>query len=861
MAALFSLFSKHNCKNVFICLPASFCLSKTLKPKHFEKLNQPLSKISRYLRLVFLLFRSLLSIFTELTYLPRLMVMDTPLLETLEPNSVPHQNLDGSSFVLRKQTLDGHFLAPPSSNSGGVSPILVVKKTLDQSSISPSNDAITGSEPSMEGAKIVDDNHNNYQQALVLYDASNLDGSLGAGRIGENQSCYVLKDEDNEGLYDDGSPYRQHRDDDHHDVDDPDYRVSPQSHLAHSSNDWGKRRFVNKDWWSPHGESLEIKPTGVGAGLENLGNTCFINAILQCFTHTVPFVQGLRSCNHVKPCHGASEGFCVVCTLCDHIDLSLASSGKVISPTKLFENLNYISSSFERYQQEDAHEFLQCLLDRLEQCCLDIKKMDKSLPSPGDNNIVERTFGGLLISKLRCCNCGHCSDTYEPLIDLSLEIEDVDSLQSALESFTKLEKIEDSETKFTCENCKEVVSVEKQLMLDRAPSVAAFHLKRFKTDGSSIVKIDKHVEFPLELDLQPYTSDDENSDVESKYQLYAIVEHTGYSPTYGHYFSYIRSSPGTWHRLNDSRVTRVQEEFVLSQDAYILFYSKQGTAWFSSLLEAEKLCLDRNISNLSPKSVLDNMDNDCTTYCSVAKANDCEANESRDSAGGSSAQFSCERRPECVEVNEIKDDAEGISACQSSGSRQNVIDFNGAGNDAPIISSSVDFNDARNDAPIISSSVTLRANECHDGIFNSEKIHKMPSLEENNCNPGVDKLKSNDAFHPLTPPRSPSPDVYSGKPSETSYHHISSEHLKLENKVKCKRTLEQDAKDLERQEALRCLNKNMSGSRRSKLMAAINDGSSNKKRKLNSSPCRRRASPRSGRRKHNHSSVARRVTI
>lgn len=87
------------------------------------------------------------------------------------------------------------------------------------------------------------------------------------------------------------------------------------------------------------------------------------------------------------------------------------------------------------------------------------------------------------------------------------------SLGSALESFTKLEKIEDPETKFTCEKCKEEVSVEKQLMLDKVPSVAAFHLKRFKTDGSYVVKIDKHVEFPLELDLKPYTSGGQNSDV------------------------------------------------------------------------------------------------------------------------------------------------------------------------------------------------------------------------------------------------------------------------------------------------------------------------------------------------------------
>lgn len=114
--------------------------------------------------------------------------------------------------------------------------------------------------------------------------------------------------------------------------------------------------------------------------------------------------------------------------------------------------------------------------------------------------------------QLRCCSCGHCSDTREPLIDLSLEIEDVDSLPRALESFTKIEKINDSETKFTCENCKEEVSVEKQLVVDEAPPVAAFHLKRFKTDGNYVEKIDKHVEFPLELNLKPYTSGN-NSDV------------------------------------------------------------------------------------------------------------------------------------------------------------------------------------------------------------------------------------------------------------------------------------------------------------------------------------------------------------
>lgn len=128
-------------------------------------------------------------------------------------------------------------------------------------------------------------------------------------------------------------------------------------------------------------------------------------------------------------------------------------------------------------------------------------------------------------TQVRCCKCGHNSDTYEPLIDLSLEIEEVDSLENALKSFTKVESIEDTE-KFTCDSCKEQVQVEKQLMLYQAPSVAAFHLKRFKSDGVDVEKIDKTVEYPLDLDLAPYTkgSNDENVCSYMKYMLFFVFE-------------------------------------------------------------------------------------------------------------------------------------------------------------------------------------------------------------------------------------------------------------------------------------------------------------------------------------------------
>ncbi|XP_059444666.1 ubiquitin carboxyl-terminal hydrolase 20 isoform X2 [Corylus avellana] len=613
---------------------------------------------------------------------------------------------------------------------------------------------------------------------------------------------------------------------------------------SHGSSPWPSCSSSRGTWSSsPSALSFsigDIKPS-MGAGLANLGNTCFINAVLQCFTHTVPLVQVLLSCSHAMPCDRGSEGFCVLCALIDHVERSLASSGGVISPLKLVDNLNHISSFFQRYQQEDAHEFLQCFLDKLERCCLDLNIKDKTL-LPQDNNLVERVFGGRLVSKLRCCNCGHSSDTYEPLIDLSLEIEDVDTLPSALESFTKVEKIEDSETKFTCENCKEEVLVEKQFMLDQAPSVAAFHLKRFKTDGSFVEKVDKHVQFPLELDLQPFTTGSQHNNVELKYNLYAIVVHIGFSSTSGHYFCFIRSSPATWHRLDDSKVTSVAEEFVLSQEAYILFYAREGTPWFSSLMEAQKPLFDPNIFNTSPKSVLDNADSVCASYPSVAGIINCDANESRNAAEGNSSMFSCGSRQEGVEVNEARDAAAGSSGYLSCRSKQDELRSN----------------DPKDGTPMDYTSTQLGAHTRCDGSYNDEKLCTTSSLGGNSCQKGIDEVKD-DGFHSLTPPGSPSPDKASLASPGVTYH-IPRNHLKKEKQVSCKKQLNKalEDSDSERREAVRYLSKSAPHGRNTKLLAAVlgshSDGPLNKRKRMVSSPCKKTSTP-SARRKPNHGSI------
>ncbi|MFQ6648066.1 hypothetical protein Gotur_021256, partial [Gossypium turneri] len=44
------------------------------------------------------------------------------------------------------------------------------------------------------------------------------------------------------------------------------------------------------------------------------------------------------------------------------------------------------------------------------------------------------------------------------------------------------------------------------------------------------------------------------------------------------------------------------EVAVLSQEAYILLYAKQGIPWFSTAIEVQKPCADPGISDSSPKS-------------------------------------------------------------------------------------------------------------------------------------------------------------------------------------------------------------------------------------------------------------------
>ncbi|KAG1326583.1 ubiquitin carboxyl-terminal hydrolase 23 [Cocos nucifera] len=235
--------------------------------------------------------------------------------------------------------------------------------------------------------------------------------------------------------------------------------------------------------------SFRITFRRIGAGLQNLGNTCFLNSVLQCLTYTEPFAAYLQSGKHKSSCHTA--GFCAMCALQNHVMIALQSTGKILSPFHLVKNLRSISRNFRNSRQEDAHEYMVNLLESMHKCCLPSGVPSES-PIAYEKSLVHKIFGGRLRSQVKCMQCSYCSNKFDPFLDLSLEIVKADSLRKALARFTAVEQLDGGERQYQCQRCKEKVRALKQLTIHKAPYVLTVHLKRFSSHIPG-QKIDKNV--------------------------------------------------------------------------------------------------------------------------------------------------------------------------------------------------------------------------------------------------------------------------------------------------------------------------------------------------------------------------------
>ncbi|KAG0020980.1 hypothetical protein BGZ81_009125 [Podila clonocystis] len=306
----------------------------------------------------------------------------------------------------------------------------------------------------------------------------------------------------------------------------------------------------------------------VGPGLGNMGNTCFLNSVLQCLTYTPPLAMYLLSSQHGDSCK--ASGFCMMCLLEKHVMRCFSHNLKEsIYPKVIVGRLRNIGKQFRIGRQEDSHEFARYLIDALQKSCLEgyDSKMDNRIK---ETTFIHQVFGGYFQSQVKCMKCGYESNTYETYLDVSLDIKGAESVQSAFRDYIKPEILSKS-NQYKCDKCKVLVNARKQMTIYDAPKILSVHLKRFTFTGQ---KINRHVKFDTKLELNSVMSTNKKHP-ELSYGLYAVLVHAGGSCHSGHYYCYVKGSNGSWFSMNDSHVSPVSLQTVLSQTAYMLFYAQE----------------------------------------------------------------------------------------------------------------------------------------------------------------------------------------------------------------------------------------------------------------------------------------------
>ncbi|XP_059344173.1 ubiquitin carboxyl-terminal hydrolase 42-like [Ammospiza nelsoni] len=146
-----------------------------------------------------------------------------------------------------------------------------------------------------------------------------------------------------------------------------------------------------------------------GAGLYNLGSTCYLNVILQCLTYTPPLANYLLSRQHSRYC--SQQGFCMMCIMEDHVRKVLYSSAIAIRPRAVIRDL-----------------------------------------------------------KFTCLSCKTVFDFFKVFLDVLLKIKGASSLTTALEDFVKPKEV-DGKKYFKCSKCKKKVAASKVVTVHHAPRV------------------------------------------------------------------------------------------------------------------------------------------------------------------------------------------------------------------------------------------------------------------------------------------------------------------------------------------------------------------------------------------------------
>lgn len=375
-------------------------------------------------------------------------------------------------------------------------------------------------------------------------------------------------------------------------------------------------------------KALEMPP-----GLMNLGNTCYMNATVQCLRAIPELREALRKYSgNLSVAGGISTADSITAALRDLYN-SMDKSGAAIPPMIFIQVLHMAYPQFAEksehggFAQQDANECWTEVVRCLQQEVDVPQELSKEGAKPS-SRFIDQYLGGEFEVTMKCEEAEEEpeSKSVEKFYQLSCFIEkDVKYMQTGLKN-----RLEEHITKNSPSLSRDAI-YKKSSKIKRLPGYLAIQFVRFyyKEKEAINAKILKDVKFTMSLDVydlctpelqaklqpardkfkeledkkaeemiqnkaqgkiedqpakptkeEPYGfPDDLGSNNSGFYELQAVLTHKGRSSSSGHYVAWVKKKGDEWYMFDDDNVSCVTAEDVLKlsgggdwHSAYVLLY-------------------------------------------------------------------------------------------------------------------------------------------------------------------------------------------------------------------------------------------------------------------------------------------------